>query len=145
MNARRAPSLSQEFGVMGCPDSCLKSHLEPTAVRRLISLGISPDLVRECLEFELTSHSPPGPSNVLTSSGRRNLRSYGATPDEIKLIEGSQRQEEPIRLDYHARERQRVANYRAGLDPETKRARDREYARKYREKLKQQELGGESS
>lgn len=114
--------------------SCQRSHLLPGTITRLLAQGIPADLIEDAREYELLSHGPVSAHTGLTSAGRRNLLAWGASPDQIDQI--AQR-EEPTPIDYYARDRQRVAAYRARLDPSVIRARNRANSQRYRERRRQ--------
>lgn len=138
----RQSSVSQGFGVVGCPVTCTRAHLLPETLERLVSAGIDRTLIADCLEYETTSHGPAHGNQGLTSAGKRNLRAWGAKPGEIEEIEETHGGREPIQLDYYARERARVASYRERTDPDVLRARNRDAAQRYRDRKKSLRDGG---
>lgn len=128
-------SVGQDLGIgAGCDSSCRRSHLLPGTIQRLLNQGISRELLADCLEHELSTHGPARARGGLTNAGRRNLRDWGASPQEVKQIDSEpQRESRPIAIgDFSARERARASEYRARLDPEAKRARDRANSAAYR-------------
>lgn len=119
----------------GCNLSCQGSHLTAVALDRLVKAGVEIDEIRAVMDDEKYAHTPTRSRAGLSPSGRKNLVAWGATPAEVEEIEGEDVQSaagEETGISFQERERRRVADYNAGLDPEVRRARARERSRRYR-------------
>lgn len=126
----------------GCNVACKNPHLQATAIARLSKMRIPADILRAALEDEQRAHVRGETSDVLTPEGHKTLEKWGATPDEVRSVEGESGSAPPV-LDYFEKNRRRSAAYRAGLPDDERRARAARDSRAYRERQRaRREAGG---